>query len=189
MVLNKAKPTRRKGQVFMAVSKSDGREPFCFEVREENLPLDSVMRNFKDWKGESGVCALLPISTIKQSGYSLVPADYPIIPVEIDQLPEDYETFLTSPTVELGSIGEFFESNRVRNSWRADLLEDNEADGKRYDGKVSNTLVWRSMTTASYSLVLSRSMKEISQRRPKKRFYERTTSYSTKETTYLPWGW
>jgi len=136
MVLNKAKPAIRKGQVFMAVSKSDGREPFCFEVREENLLLDSVMRNFKDWKGESGVCALLPISTIKQSGYSLVPADYPIIPVEIDQLPEDYETFLTSPTVELGSIGEFFESNRVRNSWRADLLEDNEADGKRYDGKV-----------------------------------------------------
>ena len=137
LVLNKAKPIGRKGQVFMSVSKSSGREPFCFEVREENLLLSSVMRNFRDWKGESGVCALIQIDTIKNSGYSLVPGDYSIIPVKKDQLPEDYEIFLTSPTVELDSIGEFLESHRyLRASKNAELPEGHEPDEKEYKGKV-----------------------------------------------------
>jgi len=137
LVLNKAKPIGRKGQVFMSVSRSDGREPFCFEVREENLLLSSVMRNFRAWKGESGVCALVPIDTIKNSGYSLVPGDYSIIPVKKDQLPDDYEIFLTSPTVELDSIGEFLESHRyLRKLKNAALPEGHEPDEKEHKGKV-----------------------------------------------------
>ncbi len=137
LVLNKAKPVGRKGQVFMSVSRSSGREPFCFEVREENLLLSSVMRNFRDWKGESGVCALIQIDTIKNSGYSLVPGDYSIIPVKKDQLPEDYEIFLTSPTVELDSIGEFLESHRyLRKSKNADLPEGHGPDEKEHKGKI-----------------------------------------------------
>jgi len=124
MLLNKAKPRERRGEVFMASCRSDTVEPFCFEVREENLLLDSVMRNFKDWKGESGVCATVPIGTIKRSGYFLIPGNYLMAASGKDLPVEELERLLNSPMVELRDVGELLETARYMRKRRDAVADD-----------------------------------------------------------------
>jgi len=138
LLINKSKPTQRKGKVLLVVPESE-RQIDWFDIRN---PIDWPSRlteQYREWVSRPNRSGIVSIQTIAANGYTLRPRDYAISAGLPGRKEVGYEELINAPMIELKEIGEFITGRnpeRVGYGPEHGLNSETPLHGKKESGRI-----------------------------------------------------